>query len=43
MGPKIDAVIQFLKKGGKRALVTDAASLPLALEGRAGTHFIGRI
>jgi carbamate kinase len=43
MGPKIDAVIRYLKSGGKRVLITDPASLPLALEGRAGTHFVGRI
>ena len=28
MGPKIEAVIHFLQHGGKRALVTDPASLP---------------
>jgi carbamate kinase len=43
MGPKIEAVIHFLKHGGRRALITNPESLPLAIEGRAGTHFIGRI
>ena len=43
MGPKVEAVIRFLKDGGARALVTDARSLPDALEGRAGTHVVGRI
>lgn len=43
MGPKIDAVIGFLKAGGRRALITDPKSLPDAIEGRAGTHFVGRI
>jgi carbamate kinase len=43
MGPKIEAVVRYLKQGGKRALITDPASLPHALEGRAGTHFVGRI
>jgi carbamate kinase len=43
MGPKIEAVIRFLKQGGKRALITDPDNLPAALEGRAGTHFIGRL
>ena len=43
MGPKIEAVIRYLRAGGKRALVTDPESLPAALEGRAGTHFVGRI
>jgi carbamate kinase len=43
MGPKIDAVIEFLRAGGARALVTDPASLDAAMEGRGGTHFIGRL
>jgi carbamate kinase len=43
MGPKIDAVVNFLSRGGKRALITDPDSLSAALAGRAGTHFIGRL
>lgn len=43
MGPKIEAVIHFLRHGGKRVVVTDPDSLPQAIEGRAGTHFIGRL
>jgi carbamate kinase len=43
MGSKIDAVIHFLHHGGKRALITDPESLPKAIEGRAGTHFIGHL
>jgi len=43
MGPKIDAVIHFLHHGGKRALITDPEHLLQALEGRAGTHFIGQL
>jgi carbamate kinase len=43
MGPKVEAVIHFLAHGGKRALITDPESLPAALGGRAGTHFIGRL
>jgi carbamate kinase len=43
MGPKIEAVIRFLKAGGRRALITNPESLPLAIEGRAGTHFVGGI
>jgi carbamate kinase len=43
MGPKVEAVIRFLQEGGARALVTDAESLPRAIEGRAGTHVVGRI
>jgi len=41
MGPKIEAVIAFLKAGGRRALITNPDSLTQAIEGRAGTHFIG--
>jgi carbamate kinase len=43
MGPKIAAVIDFLKNGGRRALITNPESLPSAIDGRAGTHFIGGI
>lgn len=43
MGPKVEAIYGFLQRGGQRGLITDAASLLDALDGRAGTHFIGRI
>lgn len=43
MGPKVEAIYGFLQRGGKRGLITDAASLVDALDGRAGTHFVGRI
>ena len=43
MGPKIEAVMHFLQAGGRRALITNPESLPLAIEGRAGTHFVGKI
>jgi len=43
MGPKIKGVIDFLRRGGKRALVCDPHSLRDAMEGRAGTHFIGKL
>ncbi len=43
MGPKIDAIIDFLKGGGVRGLITDPDRLSAALEGRAGTHFVGKI
>jgi carbamate kinase len=43
MGPKIEAVVHFLKNGGRRALITNPESLPQAIEGRAGTHIVGRI
>src|SRR5262245_47038542 len=43
MGPKIEAVVHYLKHGGRRALITNPESLPQAIEGRAGTHVVGRI
>lgn len=43
MGPKVEAVIRFLRSGGRRAMITNAANLKQAIEGRAGTHFVGRI
>ena len=43
MGPKIEAIINFLRTGGKRGMITDPDSLVDALEGRAGTHFVGKI
>jgi carbamate kinase len=43
MGPKVEAVIRFLKAGGRRALITNPESLPRAIEGRAGTHFVGGV
>lgn len=43
MGPKIEAVVRFLRGGGRRALITNPESLPQAIDGRAGTHFVGGI
>jgi carbamate kinase len=43
MGPKVEAVVRFLRAGGRRALITNPESLPQAIDGRAGTHFVGRI
>ena len=43
MGPKIEAVVHFLEQGGRRVLITDPASLPDAMQGRAGSHFIGKL
>jgi carbamate kinase len=38
MGPKVEAGIRFLRRGGRRFIITDIASLPQALAGRAGTR-----
>jgi len=43
MGPKLEGIISFLRAGGKRALNTDPATLGDALDGKAGTHFVGKI
>ncbi len=43
MGPKVEAIYEFLGRGGRRGLITSAAKLQEALDGQAGTHFIGRI
>jgi len=38
MGPKVEAVIEFLERGGKRAIICDAGNLVDALNGSAGTQ-----
>lgn len=40
MAPKVQAVIQFLERGGKHAIVTDPEHLAEALAGETGTHFV---
>ena len=37
MGPKVEAMLDFVERGGRRAIVTDDDHLEDALEGRAGT------
>lgn len=43
MGPKVEAIHDFLLAGGPRGLITSPERLDDALAGAAGTHFIGRI
>lgn len=43
MGPKVRAIHEFLQRGGRRGLITSPGQLNAAMDGRAGTHFIGRI
>jgi carbamate kinase len=43
MGPKVDAIKTFLESGGARGLITSPSCLAAALQGEAGTHFVGRI
>lgn len=38
MGPKVEAGIRFLRRGGHRFIITDIAHLSEALAGRAGTR-----
>jgi len=40
MLPKIKAIVKFLEKGGKKALVTDPAHIPQALDGKTGTWIL---
>ena len=38
MGPKIQAVINFLESGGERAIITSIDKIIEALDGKAGTQ-----
>lgn len=38
MGPKIEAVLRFLRSGGKEAIITSCENLCQAVTGSAGTH-----
>jgi carbamate kinase len=40
MGPKIQAVINFLEDGGQEAIVTKAETIIAALAGQTGTRFV---
>jgi carbamate kinase len=40
MGPKVEAVISFVRAGGQRAIVTSPELLEASLAGRAGTHVV---
>ncbi len=40
MGPKVEACIQFLKTGGKRAVITSVDAIEKGLEGTAGTQIL---
>jgi carbamate kinase len=40
MGPKIEAALDFLRRGGKEVVITDPDHLADALAGKAGTHII---
>jgi carbamate kinase len=38
MGPKVEAALDFLAGGGKRAVITSIRTITKAVEGRAGTR-----
>jgi carbamate kinase len=40
MGPKVEAVVQYLERGGRRAIITSPESLERALDGGAGTQVV---
>ncbi len=40
MGPKVEAAIQFLEAGGKRAIITSLDTAVPALRGETGTHIV---
>ncbi len=40
MGPKVEAVIQFLESGGKKAVIADLDNAYEALLGQTGTHVV---
>ena len=43
MGPKVQGIYNFLRAGGRRGLISNPAGLEAALQGRGGTHFVGRL
>jgi carbamate kinase len=40
MGPKVQAAVRFIRAGGGRVIITRAAKLAEALEGRSGTEIV---
>jgi carbamate kinase len=42
MGPKVEAAVKFIKKAGKRALITSIDKIEEAVAGRAGTEIAKR-
>jgi len=40
MGPKVEAAIEFLEGGGKRALITSTENIERSIRGKAGTEII---
>ena len=40
MGPKVEAAVQFIRKRGKRAVITSIEKIEEAVEGKAGTEIV---
>ena len=40
MGPKVEAVMRYLRNGGKKAIITTFEYIPEALQEKAGTTII---
>lgn len=40
MGPKVEAAVEFMQKGGKRAIIASIQDIEKALQGQAGTEFL---
>ena len=40
MGPKVEAAIGFVERGGEECMITSAEHVAEAVEGRAGTHIV---
>jgi carbamate kinase len=41
MGPKVEAAVRFVERGGRRAVIGDLEQAPAALDGAAGTAIVG--
>jgi carbamate kinase len=40
MGPKVEACVEFLEAGGKRAIIASLEEIEAAIEGKTGTEFL---
>jgi carbamate kinase len=40
MGPKIEAAIRYLRRGGREVIITSPEQLVDAIDGKAGTHIV---
>jgi carbamate kinase len=40
MGPKIEAIVSFLERGGRQAVITNPENLGRALAGETGTWIV---